>query len=128
VKALAAPFSGLNFARALTKPYNQERPARRGMDNHDREHKPMSIPLTPEIEQIIQEKVQSGRYLSASEVVREALRLLEERDRLHQLRLEELRKEIAVGIEQADRGELLDGAEVFRRLREKFPEIPEQGS
>jgi antitoxin ParD1/3/4 len=40
----------------------------------------MNVSLTPELEQLVQEKVKSGRYLSASEVVREALRLLEERD------------------------------------------------
>jgi antitoxin ParD1/3/4 len=39
-------------------------------------------------------------------VVREALRLLEERDQLRELKLEELRKFVAVGIEQADRGEV----------------------
>jgi antitoxin ParD1/3/4 len=66
----------------------------------------MSVSLTPELEQIINTKVESGRYLSASHVVREALRLLEERDRTHGTRLEELRKEIQVGIDQADRGEL----------------------
>ena len=45
-------------------------------------------------------------YLSASEVVREALRLLEERDKLEAIRSDEVRKEIQVGIEQADRGEV----------------------
>ena len=42
----------------------------------------MNVSLTKELEQLVNEKVKSGRYLSASEVVREALRLLEERDRL----------------------------------------------
>ena len=65
----------------------------------------MNISLTPELEQLIHQKLTSGRYQSASEVVREALRLLEERDQLRALRLEELRSEIRVGIEQADRGE-----------------------
>ena len=64
----------------------------------------MNVSLTPELEKLVQEKVKSGRYLSASEVVREALRLLQEQDQLRELRLEELRKFVAVGIEQADRG------------------------
>jgi len=79
----------------------------------------MNVSLTPELEQLIHEKVETGLYLSASEVVREALRLLEERDKLQALKLEELRREIRVGIDQADRGELLDGPEVFRELRRK---------
>lgn len=66
----------------------------------------MNVSLTPELEQLIHNKVATGLYLSASEVVREALRLLEERDRLQALRFEEVRKEIQVGIEQADRGEV----------------------
>jgi antitoxin ParD1/3/4 len=66
---------------------------------------------------MIHKKVESGLYLSASEVVREALRLLEERDRLNAMKFEELRKEIQIGIDQADRGELVDGPEVFAKLR-----------
>jgi antitoxin ParD1/3/4 len=79
----------------------------------------MNVSLTPELEKLIHAKVETGMYLSASEVVREALRLLEERDRLRELRLDELRKVIQVGIDQADRGELLDGPEVFDKLRTK---------
>lgn len=63
----------------------------------------MAVSLTPELEAIIQERVDSGRYGSASEVVQEALRLLEERDRV-----EHLRSLIAVGLEQAQRGELIE--------------------
>jgi antitoxin ParD1/3/4 len=40
----------------------------------------MKVHLTPELEQLVQSKVKSGRYNSASEVLREALRLLEQRD------------------------------------------------
>jgi antitoxin ParD1/3/4 len=65
----------------------------------------MTISLTPELEQFIQKKVESGLYPSASEVVHEALRLLEERDLLRQTHPDELRKEIAIGIEQMERGE-----------------------
>lgn len=65
----------------------------------------MPVSLTPELEKLIHGKVESGLYPSASEVVREALDLLEERDRIRGARLEALRKEIQVGIDQADRGE-----------------------
>jgi antitoxin ParD1/3/4 len=54
----------------------------------------MNVSLTPKLEQFIRTKVGSGRYLSASEVVREALRLLEQKDQ----RLEELRVEIQKGL------------------------------
>lgn len=83
----------------------------------------MNVSLTPELEQLVHEKVKSGRYLSASEVVREALRLLEERDRIRETRLLKLRSEIAVGIEQGDKGEVIDGEEVFRELREDIYQI-----
>ena len=66
----------------------------------------MNVSLTEELEELVQEKVRSGMYSSASEVIRQALRLLKEQDQLRQIRLDELRKEIAIGIEQADRGEL----------------------
>ena len=79
----------------------------------------MNVSLTPELERLVVEKVESGMYTSASEVVREGLRLLQERDELRRARLEELRREIARGVEQADRGELIDGEEVFRELRER---------
>lgn len=65
----------------------------------------MNVSLTPELEKLVHQKVESGLYLSASEVVREALRLLEERDRLQALKFDEVRKEIQVGIDQANRGE-----------------------
>lgn len=59
----------------------------------------MNVSLTPHLEELVHQKVASGRYGSASEVLREALRLLEERDRVHALRLEELRADIRNGID-----------------------------
>lgn len=83
----------------------------------------MNVSLTPELEQFVHEKVKSGRYLSASEVVREALRLLEERDRLYQAKLAELQQHLAIGIEQADRGELIDGDDVFAELEDDVRQV-----
>lgn len=57
----------------------------------------MNVSLTPELEKMVAERVTSGRYASASEVIREALRLLEERDQLNQLR-----QEVRLGLEQLD--------------------------
>jgi antitoxin ParD1/3/4 len=63
----------------------------------------MNISLTPELEQYVNGRVQSGLYHSASEVIREGLRLLKEKDEVHQGKLEELRREIQIGVDQADR-------------------------
>ena len=79
----------------------------------------MHVSLTPHLEGLVRDKVKSGLYNSASEVVREALRLMEDRDRLGDIRLEELRKEIQIGIDQIERGEVTPGEEVFRQLRER---------
>lgn len=62
----------------------------------------MNISLTPQLEELVKKKVDSGMYGSASEVMREALRLLDERDRLYAMRLEELRAEIRKGLESGD--------------------------
>jgi antitoxin ParD1/3/4 len=59
----------------------------------------MNINLTPQLEQLVREKVSSGRYTSASEVIREALRLMEEQDRLRAMKMEQLRREIREGLE-----------------------------
>lgn len=79
----------------------------------------MNISLTPELESYITTKVGSGLYSSQSEVVREGLRLLMQRDRMRAARLEELRSEIAEGLEQARQGELIPGDEVFAELRQE---------
>ena len=62
----------------------------------------MNISLTPQLEELVKKKVDSGLYVSASEVMREALRLLDERDRLQAMRLEELRGEIQKGLESGE--------------------------
>ena len=62
----------------------------------------MNVSLTPHLEELVKKKVDSGLYGSASEVMREALRLLEERDRLHAMRLEELRAEIRKGLDSGE--------------------------
>jgi antitoxin ParD1/3/4 len=59
----------------------------------------MNISLTPQLEQLVQERVKSGRYTSASEVIREALRLMEERDRLLRAKLDQLREDVREGVE-----------------------------
>jgi antitoxin ParD1/3/4 len=79
----------------------------------------MNVSLTPELESLVQEKVKSGLYTSASEVVREALRLLNDRDTLQQQRLAELKRDIAVGLDDLERGRVVPGEPVFADLRER---------
>ncbi len=66
----------------------------------------MNVSLTPMLEELVQQKVATGLYNSASEVIREALRLLEERDELRKVRVGTLRREISVGLDQLTRGEV----------------------
>lgn len=60
----------------------------------------MNVSLTPELEQLVNDKVKSGLYQTASEVVREALRLLNERDREREM----LRTDVQAGFDQLARG------------------------
>ncbi len=64
----------------------------------------MNISLTPELERLVADKLDSGMYKTSSEVIREGLRLLKERDE----RLQSLRRDIRAGFEAVDRGEFTD--------------------
>lgn len=79
----------------------------------------MNVNLGPVLDQFVADLLKSGLYQSQSEVLREGLRLLKEREQLKQIRLAELRKEIAIGSEQAARGEFIDGEEVFAEIRKR---------
>jgi antitoxin ParD1/3/4 len=82
----------------------------RGIDTFDswRYSQGVNVHLTPELEDLVQSKVKSGRFNSASELVGEALRLLQRR--------EEIRERIEEGWQSAKRGELVDGDEAFNRI------------
>ncbi len=79
----------------------------------------MNVSLTPELEKFVAQKVQSGLYQTASEVIREGLRLLEERDALRQAHLDDIRQAIQDGNAQLARGEGLPGEQVFEQIRAK---------
>ena len=79
----------------------------------------MNVSLTSELEEFVNNKVKSGMYFSASEVIREGLQLLRDHDELKNRRIEEIRQQIAHGVEQLERGETVDGEEAFRKLWEK---------
>lgn len=65
----------------------------------------MNVSLTKELEAFVNELVASGMYYSASEVVRDGLRLLKEQEQIKKIRYEELRAEILKGFEQSQNGE-----------------------
>ena len=77
----------------------------------------MNVSLTPELEKFLNDKVQSGMYSSASEVIQEALRLMQERDQFDSQQLELTRAKIRRGIEQLDRGEEVPESVAVARLR-----------
>lgn len=65
----------------------------------------MNVSLTPEQETYLKQKVSTGGYHSVSEVVREALRLLETQDAVAEAKLNALRSDLQQGIDSLDRGE-----------------------
>lgn len=77
----------------------------------------MNISLNPALEKMIQEKVSSGFYNSASEVIREALRLLFEREAVQKQRIEELSRDIDSGIDDLNAGRIVDGKTAMARLK-----------
>jgi antitoxin ParD1/3/4 len=88
----------------------------------------LNISLTPEEQRFIDARVASGRYQSAGDVVREGLRLLEEREGRHGAALQELRELVAAGLEEAKRGELLDGEAVMADLMRRHEQRVRQAS
>jgi len=79
----------------------------------------MNVNLGPMFDRFVSDLLKTGLYQSQSEVVREGLRLLKEREELKQLHLAGLRKEIVIGSRQADRGEFVDGEEAFAEIRKR---------
>ena len=80
----------------------------------------MNIELTPELEQIIQQQVDSGHYKSIDEVIYAGVKLLDQLEKTYQGRYEELRQEVLQGIEASDRGEVIDSQVVFQNLQAKL--------
>jgi len=79
----------------------------------------MNVSLTPELEKFVSTKVESGRYNSASEVVREALRLLEEHDEARATQLTLFNQELGRRLGALDRGQHIEPAEARARLQRK---------
>jgi len=86
----------------------------------------MNVSLTPDLEQFIQNQVESGKYTSASAVIQAALRVFVQQQDIYQGRFEELQKEIMIGIEASRRGEVIDADTVFNQLQAKLNRALEQ--
>lgn len=78
-----------------------------------------NIALTPHFDRFVRSKIDSGRYQSASEVVRESLRVMEQREQDRQEALADVRKKIRVGYEQVLAGDTVDPNKVCTRLKKK---------
>ena len=82
-------------------------------------HSSLTVALPEALDAFVRQRVASGRFASASDVVQEALTLLERREHEREEALDEIRREIQLGIDQAEAGQLRDGATVFAEIREK---------
>ncbi len=86
-----------------------------------------TLSLTPEQSAFLSMCVESGRYQSASEVVRAALRLLENEEAHRRAELDRVRALVEEGAGQLDRGEVVDGDEFFREWEEKHQRLGGEG-
>ncbi|MDB9456959.1 type II toxin-antitoxin system ParD family antitoxin [Dolichospermum circinale CS-545/17] len=85
----------------------------------------MNIQIKPELEQIIQAQIATGRYTNPEDVISKALQLLLEWDKGYQNWVEETREKVDVAIEQLDRGEGINGDVVISQLRDKLRQVRE---
>jgi antitoxin ParD1/3/4 len=81
----------------------------------------LTVTVPPELDAFIRDRIASGRFDTASDVVREGLTLLKGREREREAVVAEIRAEIAVGLEQARAGQLRDGETFFADLARKRP-------
>lgn len=79
----------------------------------------MNVHLGPVFDEFVANLLKSGHYQTQSEILREGLRLLKEREELKEMRLAELRQAVVIGGEQADRGEFVDGPNAFAKIRQR---------
>lgn len=75
----------------------------------------MPVAMTPELEKLVRSIYDSGDYESEGDVLEEALRLLQQRDRL--------RAEIDAGLKDLEEGRRIEGEELFRELHNRAAEL-----
>jgi antitoxin ParD1/3/4 len=86
---------------------------------------PSSYALGDQFERFVTGLIKNGRFNSKSEVIREGLRLLQEREDQRAVKLDELRKAFREGIESGPR---IAADEVFDRLEGKYRKAAEKRS
>lgn len=83
----------------------------------------MNISLTPDLEKYVHDKVRGGLYTSASEVIRESLRIMHSFEDLQKKRIKELDDTIAVAMKQVARGQKVAGDESYKKMKAKIKKI-----
>ncbi len=78
----------------------------------------MNVSLTPELEKFVADKVATGRYTSASEVVREALRILEREEKSREEQIAEFNRELDARVAALDRGEKVTKEEFLQHMND----------
>lgn len=80
----------------------------------------MNISLTPDLEKYVHKKIDSGLYTSASEVIRESLRLMHTYDDLQKQRISEINQAIEAGLLQLNAGEKIPASQSYQQLKKKI--------
>src|SRR5437764_12225287 len=79
----------------------------------------LNVSLTPQLQKFVQNRVASGRYQTAGELVRESLRMMENLERQRAQGYSSLKKRVQADAAASERGEWFDGEEVFEELRRR---------
>lgn len=93
------------------------------ISNCNPSEKTMNISLTPELEKYVQEKVNSGLYTSASEVIRESLRLLHHYENNQTNQIYQLNQAIALGLSELSSGNKIASKDSYDALKSKLDKI-----
>lgn len=80
----------------------------------------LNLTLTPELEQFVKTQLENGKYTSPEEVILAALRMFAKQENIYKGRFEELQREIMIGVEASERGEVIDSETVFHQIRAKL--------
>lgn len=80
----------------------------------------MTLPLPPDLQEFADRQIASGKYTSLDEMMLAGLRILAEQEQVYQGRFEELRREVLLGVLEAERGELLDATSQIEAIRQRL--------